>query len=159
MQTVVSIYPYAIRCVPFKAFDWPAHNSGMDWGIHAFAYHLLNSLSTANFLDPFEFDPARFLGDQKYSSYRLDAAEPFSVGPRNCIGRKYIYIHSWSLNSDVDLLTLISLTYAQSRLILANIIYSFDMRLAKDSEGWMNQKHNILWNKPPLNVYLTPVER
>lgn len=43
------------------------------------------------------------------------------------------------------------------RLILAKILYNFDLELAKDSEGWMEkQKAYFLWWKPPLNVYLTP---
>ncbi|KAI0148397.1 putative cytochrome P450 monooxygenase [Xylariaceae sp. FL1272] len=38
--------------------------------------------------DPLEFQPERWLGGEKYKNDRNDAMQPFSVGPRNCIGRK-----------------------------------------------------------------------
>jgi hypothetical protein len=44
------------------------------------------------------------------------------------------------------------------RLILAKIVYSFDMKLANDSGDWIKQKFYVLWDKPSLNVHLTPVE-
>lgn len=40
------------------------------------------------FKDPHEFHPERFLGDPKYQDDRMDAFQPFHIGPRNCIGRK-----------------------------------------------------------------------
>lgn len=51
-----------------------------------------------------------------------------------------------------------SLAYAEMRLILAHMIFHFDLELADDSRGWLQgQKAFQLWDKPPLNVYLTPV--
>lgn len=38
--------------------------------------------------EPFEFRPERFLGDPKFTGDKVDTLQPFSVGPRNCIGRK-----------------------------------------------------------------------
>ena len=38
--------------------------------------------------DPMGFHPERFLGDPKFAGDRLDAMQPFSTGPRNCIGKK-----------------------------------------------------------------------
>ncbi|KAH8668484.1 isotrichodermin C-15 hydroxylase [Xylariales sp. PMI_506] len=90
--------------------------------------------------DPMEFRPERFMGDPKYKNDQLDAMQPFSTGPRNCIGR--------------------NLAYAEMRLILAKIIFNFDMKIADDSRDWLhNQKAYILWDKPSLNVYMTPVAR
>lgn len=44
------------------------------------------------------------------------------------------------------------------RLILARIIYGFDMRLANPNINWIEtQKSYILWDKPELGVYLEPV--
>lgn len=48
--------------------------------------HLGTYHSSLNFKDPLEFHPERFLGDKKYASDDLTALQPFSVGPRNCIG-------------------------------------------------------------------------
>lgn len=38
--------------------------------------------------DPMEYHPERFLGDPKYAGDRLDSMQPFSIGPRNCVGKK-----------------------------------------------------------------------
>ncbi|GAP90439.1 putative cytochrome p450 [Rosellinia necatrix] len=89
--------------------------------------------------DPERFAPERFMGDPKYASDKRDAFEPFSVGPRNCIGK--------------------NLAYAEMRLILAKIIFSFDMEIADDSKNWLNQKVFSVWIKPALNIYLHPVSR
>lgn len=46
------------------------------------------------------------------------------------------------------------------RLILAKIVYNFDLKIADDSLRWLkDQKAYNLWDKPALNVYLTPVTR
>lgn len=49
-----------------------------------------------------------------------------------------------------------SLAYAEMRLILARVVYNFDMKLASESSGWLNQRSFALWEKNPLLVYLTP---
>lgn len=51
-----------------------------------------------------------------------------------------------------------SLAYAEMRLILARVIFNFDMQIAEDSKGWMErQKVYLFWQKEPLNIHLTPV--
>ena len=43
------------------------------------------------------------------------------------------------------------------RLILAKIIYHFDLKLASESEDWVaKQDMYILWEKVPLMVHVTP---
>jgi len=45
------------------------------------------------------------------------------------------------------------------RLILAKIIFNFDMRIADDSKNWLEtQRIYALWDKPALNVYLMPID-
>lgn len=51
----------------------------------------------------------------------------------------------------------ISLAYTEMRLILALIIYNFDMKLDPSSCDWIRQRNFTLWQKPPLKVYLEPV--
>lgn len=51
----------------------------------------------------------------------------------------------------------ISLAYAELRTTLARMIFNFDMKLARKSEGWLDgQRVYNLWRKPPLYVHLTP---
>ncbi|KAJ6032478.1 cytochrome P450 monooxygenase [Penicillium herquei] len=91
-----------------------------------------------HFTDPYSFVPERFLGDPRYANDEFEILQPFSVGPRNCLGR--------------------NLAYAEMRIILARIIYNFDMSLAEESKGWMErQKIYLFWQKGPLHVRLTPV--
>lgn len=50
-----------------------------------------------------------------------------------------------------------SLAYVEMRLILARVIWNFDLKLADDSKDWLSrQKIYLLWQKGPLNMYLTP---
>ena len=94
--------------------------------------------STRNWVEPDSFIPERFLPEGKNELDRHDSLQPFHVGPRNCIGR--------------------NLAYAEMRLILARIIYNFDMELVHPEKNWLkNQKAHLLWTKPPLPIYLTPV--
>lgn len=88
--------------------------------------------------EPWSFSPERWMNDPKYKGDQLDAMQSFSVGPRNCIGR--------------------NLAYAEMRLILAKLVFNFDMSLADDSRGWLtHQKAYTVWDKPPLNIHLKPV--
>jgi cytochrome P450 len=45
--------------------------------------------SPLNFRDPDSFIPERFLGDERFVNDNRSALNPFSLGPRNCIGKKY----------------------------------------------------------------------
>lgn len=53
-----------------------------------------------------------------------------------------------------------SLANLEMRIILARLIWKFDLRLASSSQEWLEgQKVFDVWGKPPLNVYLTPASR
>ncbi|KAF9873045.1 cytochrome p450 [Colletotrichum karsti] len=88
------------------------------------------------FAEPLTFIPERWLGDPRFENDDRSALQPFSFGPRNCIGR--------------------NLAYSEMRVILARVIWNFDMKVADDSTNWTEQKLFGLWKKGPLNVHLTP---
>lgn len=44
------------------------------------------------------------------------------------------------------------------RLILARILFNFDLELVNPADKWNDQKVFSLWDKKPLMVYLKPVE-
>ncbi|KAK6822912.1 hypothetical protein PG987_014457 [Apiospora arundinis] len=103
-------------------------------------WHYAISQDPKLWTDPNGFHPERFLGDPRFKGDVLEAMQPFSLGPRNCLGK--------------------NLAYAEMRLILAKIVFNFDMRIADESRGWLKgQKAFTVWDKPPLQVYLTPVKR
>lgn len=45
--------------------------------------------SDENFVAPNEFLPERWMRDGRFAADRKMAFQPFSFGPRNCIGKKY----------------------------------------------------------------------
>jgi hypothetical protein len=54
---------------------------------------------------------------------------------------------------------LISLAYAEMRLILARLIFNFDTKLLDVSKDWLRtQKAYFLWDKPDMYVELNPVK-
>ncbi|MCJ1403437.1 hypothetical protein MMC11_006660 [Xylographa trunciseda] len=99
--------------------------------------------SALNFPDrPSTFDPSRWLSnssqtlssDTKPSDLK-SAFNPFSLGPRNCLGR--------------------NLAYLEMRLILAHLLWAFDLEVPKGEgqevlRNWEEQKSWILWEKVPL---------
>ena len=42
------------------------------------------------------------------------------------------------------------------RLVLAQILWNFDMEILEKSKSWINHLSYVLWDKPPLWVHLTP---
>lgn len=43
-------------------------------------------------------------------------------------------------------------------MILARVVFNFDMQIAEESKGWMERQRIFnLWQKLPLKVHLTPV--
>ncbi|KAH8809305.1 cytochrome P450 4F3 omega-hydroxylase [Xylogone sp. PMI_703] len=88
-----------------------------------------------NFVDPLKYAPERWLGDSKYDADIKDVFKPFSVGPRNCIGK--------------------NLAWMETKMIMANMIWNFDMELQDDDFNTEKQKMHVLWQKPPLMVRLS----
>ncbi|KAJ5159396.1 uncharacterized protein N7482_006400 [Penicillium canariense] len=95
--------------------------------------HMAAYQSTLNFERPDEFCPERFLDTTMFSD-KLDVYQPFSLGPRNCIGR--------------------NLAYAEMQMILTRLLYRFDLRLQDDKFAFGSQRTFTGWERPPLNVSL-----
>lgn len=96
--------------------------------------------SAENFRDPEKFVPERWLGDERYKGDRKKALQPFSLGPRNCIG--------------------MNLAYAEMRIILARLVWNFDTELCEESRDWVKGiKVFMILQRDPLLVRLTPVRR
>lgn len=51
-------------------------------------YHWVMFRNPNHFRDVEEFIPERWLGDERYKDDNRNVVQPFSYGPRNCIGRK-----------------------------------------------------------------------
>ncbi|KAJ5291069.1 hypothetical protein N7478_000320 [Penicillium angulare] len=100
-------------------------------------HHYASYHSASNFTFPHSFLPERWLGqDPRFVEDKRDVLQPFSLGPRNCLGK--------------------NLAYCEIRLILCKLLYNFDVVLCPESSNWANQKAYFLWDKPALMVTLQP---
>ena len=108
---------------------------GMGTIVHLLAAFHLNS----NFHRPNEFLPERWLEQAKYTGEFVDdnrdIFQPFSIGPRSCLGR--------------------NLATSEMRLIMAKLLFHFDLTLDQSTGDWLDQKAWGLWSKKPLYVKLT----
>ncbi|KAF5628928.1 cytochrome P450 monooxygenase [Fusarium sp. NRRL 52700] len=102
-------------------------------GVHQWStYH-----SSRNFKSPDDFIPERWLPNNTgFEGDKKDALQPFHVGPRNCLGR--------------------NLAYFEMRLLIARLIWRFDLELDPRSADWNRQKTFLLWEKPPMFVKILP---
>ena len=108
--------------------------------------------SSRNFKDPDTYAPERFLGDPKYKDDNRAVLQPFSVGPRNCIGQVCCLtnpVHRSELTDDYQ-----ALAWSEIRAILARLVWNFEMKLGKGSEHWDKQRVFIVWDKPSLMISL-----
>ncbi|KAL7629148.1 hypothetical protein AAE478_000667 [Parahypoxylon ruwenzoriense] len=89
------------------------------------------------FKDGNEFIPERWLDmDPRYDSDNRDVFQPFGVGPLNCIG--------------------VNLAHLELRMILARLVWNFDIELMPGSDDWLNQKVFVIWYRLPLLARLIP---
>ncbi|KAH6895742.1 cytochrome P450 [Thelonectria olida] len=99
---------------------------------HLSAYHSMENFHRAD-----EFVPERWLVPDGAAGDIREAFQPFSVGPRSCLGK--------------------NLAKAEMRMILARLLWRFDLDLAAESENWIEgQKIYGFWVKPALMCRLSP---
>jgi cytochrome P450 len=97
-----------------------------------------------NFYRHNDFLPERWLPEHRSAApfdqdNRL-CMQPFSYGPRNCLGK--------------------NLARAEMRLIMAKLVWTYDIELDRRSENWQEgQKVYGFWVKPPLICWLSLVKR
>lgn len=87
--------------------------------------------------NPDKFAPERWLGDAEYVNDRKDAAQPFSIGPRNCLG--------------------MNMAWHEMRLLISKLLFHFDI----DSDvgpDWADQNVYVIWERKPLVCHLSPVK-
>lgn len=103
---------------------------------HWAAYH-----SEANWHRANEFVPERWLkeGETEFAHDDRKCFQPFSVGPRNCIG--------------------MNLAHAEVRVILAKMVFNFDMELVDPEEDWMADREvRLIMAKKDLMVRIKPAQ-
>lgn len=110
---------------------------GINVGVHQLSTHY----SPQNFHEPGSFVPERWLPsavddhNSPFHNDNRDARQPFSVGPRNCIGK--------------------NLAFSEMRQILARILWNFDRELVDKQQDWADQKIYSLWAKGELQCRIS----
>ncbi|KAL2833623.1 benzoate 4-monooxygenase cytochrome P450 [Aspergillus pseudoustus] len=96
------------------------------------------TLDPANFDSPLEFRPGRWQTgkDAKKTTDNLEASQPFSLGPRGCIGR--------------------SLGWMEIRTTLAKLHFMYDFESLNPDLDWhRDSRMHTLWNKPEFPIRAT----
>ncbi|KIW03818.1 uncharacterized protein PV09_05118 [Verruconis gallopava] len=87
------------------------------------------------FADPASFRPERWLPDapREFADDVRSALQPFSHGPRNCLGK--------------------NMAYHEMRMVLVRLVWGFEWELAEGMDGWAeNQRSFAVWEKGPMWV-------
>ncbi|KAK2755487.1 hypothetical protein FQN54_006424 [Arachnomyces sp. PD_36] len=96
---------------------------------------LASSLDPANFEHPYTFDPERWIGKNERDV--LEASQPFSLGPRGCLGRH--------------------LGWMEIRTTLTKLHFKYDFELLNSDLDWHRDSlMHTLWQKPGLSVRAVP---
>lgn len=89
-----------------------------------------------NFVAPDSFRPERWLGEGFVGDDRR-AFQPFSTGPRACLG--------------------VNLAYMEMRIALSKVVWTFEMEMACEIDDWNEACRNyLLWRKPALLIKYHP---
>ncbi|KAI1383399.1 cytochrome P450 [Hypoxylon trugodes] len=89
----------------------------------------------SHFKEAEKFIPERWLGtDPQYENDNREMVRPFGYGPMDCIG--------------------MNLARFELRMVLARLIWQFDLELMSESRDWFDQKVFIIWYRRPLLVKL-----
>lgn len=91
--------------------------------------------SPSNFKFPREFIPGRWLPDSDLKPHNPDIYHPFSIGPRDCVGKIF--------------------GLAEVRLVIAKLLWNFDISRGEADWDWYSQKAYFVWDKNPLFVNLS----
>lgn len=94
--------------------------------------------------EPDEFRPERWAvggeAEERFGADERGAFQPFSTGPRACLG--------------------VNLAYLEMRVVLAKVVHAYDLELvAPDVPDW-NRACKVygMWSKPPLMVKFIPAQ-
>jgi cytochrome P450 len=100
--------------------------------------------NSAHFKEPDLFLPERWI-DPAYSSDLKKAVQPFSAGPRNCLGK--------------------NLAYMEMRLVVARLLWNFDIISIDGAPLWdpsgemKYKKAFMVWEKSPIMLQLNDLRR
>ncbi|KAJ1332082.1 aspirochlorine biosynthesis cytochrome P450 monooxygenase [Microdochium nivale] len=126
IEEVLRMYPPTASLSPRQSPGAEVNGHWLPRGTIIQYFLVASFRDSAYFKDPDTFVPERWLTsshplyDARYDSDRKDIFKPFSMGPHDCIGK--------------------NLGYAEMRVIIARLLYSFDIEVLPGQDGWMNKQ-------------------
>lgn len=146
IEETLRIYPAAVETPPRVSPGEYVNGQYIPKGTIVTIFQWATHHNPNNFVQPDSFIPERWLGpdhphhDPQFNADKKAALQPFSFGPRNCVGK--------------------NLAYNEMKVILARLVWNFNFVLQPKSHGWPDeQRVFIVWEKGPLWVQLKQVER
>lgn len=147
LQEAMRLYPPVSITMPRRVPEGGATIDGrfVPAGTTVGVNHLSCYRSSCNFVDAMSFRPERWLRENQKDASPGDnfaAFQPFSFGPRSCLGK--------------------NLARAEMSLLLARILWRFDLELVETEKGmsWLDRQRIWgFWQKPALLCRLTPAKR
>ncbi|KAJ4289879.1 hypothetical protein N0V90_011212 [Kalmusia sp. IMI 367209] len=130
-----------LRIYPSGALGFPRKSPGIRidgyWipsGVEIYTSSWTTHHDPQYFHDPDTFKPERWLSE---SSDIKEASQPFSLGPRGCLGRNF--------------------AYAEMSLILAKMLWTYDVELVNVDINLPGQgRMHVMWWKPPMYIRFRP---
>ncbi|KAI9159113.1 Cytochrome P450 monooxygenase astJ [Paramyrothecium foliicola] len=141
LEEALRMYPPAAETPPRVSPGLEVDNVFIPAGTVVSIYQFATFRNPDNFADPNSFRPERWLPkthelyDPIFDQDNKNVFKPFSFGPRDCIGK--------------------NLAYAEMRVIVARMLYRFDVEIGAGQEGWHDkQRIFLVWQKDPLYLDL-----
>lgn len=150
-------------------------------GVHQVSTHR----DPRNFVRPLEFRPERWLGDPEFDGdnracfrellllpphaqmdvpltlFKILSHLVLGTASGRSKSRPYPLLSPFQMEARVMLIRITpSLAYAETRTVLARMVWNFDMKLHPESVGWLDrQKTYTTWQKDEMKVEITPRAR
>ncbi|KAH8898291.1 cytochrome P450 [Thozetella sp. PMI_491] len=102
-------------------------------GTRVFVHPAATARSPENFRNPDRFVPERWLGDSDYKDDKREAHQPFSAGPRMCLG--------------------VNLAWHNARMLIAKLLWHFDIE-SDVGPDWAEANVCVVWDRKPLECHL-----
>ncbi|CCX32289.1 cytochrome P450 [Pyronema domesticum] len=143
-EFLTAVIKEGLRMMPPAPTGLPRYSPGetvdghyVPKGTQVFVHPWTLTRSEKYWKNAWTFNPERWMDPN--STDVKEAAMPFLLGPRQCIGQ--------------------NLAWDQMRVIITKIFYLFDLELVRDIKDWPSECGTFLtWSTTPLNVRVKPRE-
>ncbi|VUC26534.1 unnamed protein product [Clonostachys rosea] len=142
LEETLRMYPPAVILPPRRSPGAEIEGRYVPPGVDCHVVPWATFRNPDHFLMPDSYYPERWLKPEhplhetRFAKDNRSVFKPFSNGPRDCIGK--------------------NLAYSEMRLIVAELLYRFDVELLPGQEDWhAKQNAFLIWEKGPLFVKFT----